>query len=197
MTAQMNLDAGHQFKPVDRLADIIVGPDGKQSVAGILIDHRRKDDDRQVAMAGIRPQGLQKGLAVHDRHHEVQQDEVRCERLDLVQSFAAIHRAFHLSEPHAFKHGAREYPVHLVVLDDENPGLPKIDGLLFLPVHKSLPGGRISPLGKITSSEDTYECRFFHSVLPASGRTGSNLKTPLSHGKGAFSGYCPESCSAW
>jgi hypothetical protein len=70
-------DPGQDHCRLDRLDDVIDGAERQAVLLVSRIAERGQEDHRGVARRGVLPQGGKDRVAVHLRHHDVEQDQVR------------------------------------------------------------------------------------------------------------------------
>ena len=86
------LDAGHQLPRGKRLDHIIVGAAFKARQLIVFLAAGRQDDDRRVDVAGAHLP--QTGHAVHERHHQIQNDQIKGPTGKLCQRSSAVSGLF-------------------------------------------------------------------------------------------------------
>ena len=87
-------------------------PFGPADVAG-------QDDDGQVGVPGVGPEGAEGLQPAHDRHHQVHEDQVGPGPLDLVEGVAPVLGGADV-QARAAEEAMQERPRRLVVLDHQD-----------------------------------------------------------------------------
>src|SRR5262249_24216318 len=90
LQTQRGPNACQQFVTAYWLGQEVVGPGFNALDAVLYMPQRRHDDDRYEPRVGIIFENFAGFEAIHDRHHDVQEDEVRPFLLHLQQRFLAI-----------------------------------------------------------------------------------------------------------
>ena len=88
LTAQMRLDAGHQFARAERLGDVVVAADFKAENAIDLIGSRRQKNDRRAREFGGLADLPAKIEPILPGQHHVQHDEIGLPALQFLQRIA-------------------------------------------------------------------------------------------------------------
>src|SRR5665648_216909 len=75
---QLRLDPSKHDRSRERLVDVIDGADLETLLLVDRVSFRREEDDGDFSRLGIRLEPAANLVAVHARHHHVEQDQVRC-----------------------------------------------------------------------------------------------------------------------
>ena len=111
------VDACDELALVERLGEIVVGPEAEALDLGIELGEARQDQDRRLDAAG--PEAAQDLVAVHVGQHEIQNDDVVVvEFADLESVFAHIGRV--ADETFLLEHQLDRAGSGLVVLNQQN-----------------------------------------------------------------------------
>ena len=74
---QLHLDPGIDDGGTDGLVDVVGRPQAKTALLAVLVDQGRHQDHRDVPGSGLFTQALEHFEAIHVRHHDVEQDQIR------------------------------------------------------------------------------------------------------------------------
>ena len=116
--AKNRTDAGEKFRKLEGLDEVIVSTEFEAlDPVGRLVP-RREDDDSPALVPG---NGAAQLPAIHPRHHEIEDDEIRFELVDRLEAGASVRRG---PDVEALVGEAQRYEVGdaRLIVDDEDPG---------------------------------------------------------------------------
>ncbi len=92
---QLDVDTGQHLGDVKWLGDVVDATGGEADQLVFHLAERRHEDDGNRAGASVGLQVARRVVAVHHRHHHVQQDQVRAQEGGPLQRLAAVLRDGH------------------------------------------------------------------------------------------------------
>ena len=117
---QERTHAQQQLEPIDGFGEEVVGARLEPQVLLLLLGQRRHQQHRQERLASPLLDLLADVIAVHSRHHHVEEHEIHLLCLEQVQRRRSVRRFQHAVL--AAEHRAQQRPVVILVVDDQDRG---------------------------------------------------------------------------